>query len=206
MDHTNCCGMNPADMPMSGALPEWLLVLFSIWFIAGTLFYLYRLFHSELLRAVDGYFDVQNELSHLWCMPPMVTMLTPQLLPVPSAIWAYLLGFGTIFFLFRAGTWGRKLPYNRILWDLIHAGMLGFMALMFTHFHSPLLTWVSAAFWVFFTGYAASWSYKARKEGRNRGWLGLGSDLAHITMGIVMFFMTVFPHAFMPGMMMNMPM
>jgi len=58
---------------------------------------------------------------------------------------------------------------------------------------SPILTVVSAVFWAYFTLYAAYYTYVLRRAGYNGGWLELGSDLAHISMGAVMFVTKVAP-------------
>jgi len=180
--------------------PEWLLLLLSAWFAAGALFYFYRILSPRKLTAVYGKFDLENEIGHGLCMGAMVTMITPAFLPIPFAVWAGILGAGSLWFAVRTFTWGLRRPGNKWWWDAIHVGMLGFMALMFAGISSPVLDVVSGAFWIFFTSYAAYYTYELRRSGPNLGWLELGSDLAHITMGIAMFVMLVDPALLMPGM------
>jgi hypothetical protein len=191
-------------MSMPGAVPEWALLLFAMFFLGATCFYLYRVVFANQVRAAYGYYDLENELGHLVCMAGMITMLSPSLLPIPSLIWTWVLGTGSVWFFIRACTWGRKLSHNWWWWDLIHVGMLGFMAVMFSGFERPLLTYAACAFWIYFIVYAAVWAFNTRKDGRFGSMFDFGSDLAHICMGVMMLLMTVFPQAFMAGMIMCM--
>src|SRR5262245_21610246 len=100
-------------MHEAGGLPVWALTLMGLWFLAGSMFYLYRLLFGSHVKQVYGYHDIQNEIGHGLCMASMVTMLMPSLLPIPGNIWAGILGAGAAFFLARAVSWGRKLPYNK---------------------------------------------------------------------------------------------
>lgn len=196
-------GMNGMhNMPMTGGLPEWLLVSLAVMFLGCTVFYLYRLAFSGQVRAAYGYYDRENEVGHMLCVAGMVTMLAPALLPISATAWAVVLGLGAAWFLVRSFTWGLKLAHNWWGWDLIHVGMLGFMALMYVGIQSVILTWVASVFWVYFIGYALVWAVKTRTaKGGFGSFFEFGSDFAHISMGIVMLGMTVFPDAFMPAMM-----
>lgn len=186
--HTEFCG-HP------GMLPDWALTAFSLWFFAGTVFYLYRILFADRVRAVYGYWDIENELGHGICMLAMVTMLAPMLLPVPFALWAWVLGAGAVWFTARALTWGKRVSYpNKWWWDWAHVGMLGGMALMFSGASFPYMVWISGAFWLWFTGY---YVYSTIHDLPSRRVLYLGSDLAHMTMGAMMFTMTVWPELFM---------
>jgi hypothetical protein len=174
--------------------PAWLLLSLALWFAAGALFYLYRICSPKTVRAnYAGNWDLENEYSHGVCMLAMVSMVSPALLPIPFMIWAWVLGASSLWFGVRTFSWGLKRPNNKWWWDATHVGMLGFMALMFAGVSSPILAVVSGAFWVYFTVYAAYYTYVLRRAGYNGGWLELGSDLAHITMGGVMFVMVVAP-------------
>ncbi|HEY9755086.1 MAG TPA: DUF5134 domain-containing protein [Oculatellaceae cyanobacterium] len=207
MDHTMTM---PGMSGMTGmshsafALPEWALFLLAVGFLAGTCFYLYRVLFAARIKAHYGYYDLENELGHGICVTAMVTMLSPSVLPVAPTVWIWVLGGGAVWFLVRTFTWGRKLAHTRILWDLIHVAMLGFMALMYAGVTSLLVTVLATAFWIYFIGYAALWAYMTRKDGQSTSFLEFGSDLAHIAMGVVMLLMTLFPSMFMPAMMMGM--
>lgn len=180
--------------------PEWLLFGLAALFLAGGGFYLYRVLFHKRVKAHYGYFDIENEIGHGLCMTAMASMLAPSLLPVSFITWAWILGLGAGWFLLRTFTWGLRLSYNWYAWDLIHVAMLGFMALMFTGVALPaIVAYGAAAFWVFFTGYAAYWAYMIRREGRPAGYLEFGSDSAHILMGVAMFVMTLWPSVLMPS-------
>lgn len=205
MEHMHDHMPNMPGMPnmdhSAYSLPEWFLLLLAAGFLAGACFYLYRIVFPARVKEHYGYYDLENEIGHTLCIGGMVTMLSPTLLPIAPSTWVWILGAGATWFLLRAFTWGRKLAHNRVLWDLIHVGMLGFMALMYSGFTTPLLTVLGVAFWTYFIGYAVLWAYMTRKGGRSGGYLEFGSDFAHIAMGIVMLLMTLFPHLFMPAMM-----
>lgn len=183
-----------------GGAPEWLLYSLAALFLCGACFYLYRIVFYKRVKAHYGYIDIENEIGHGLCMAGMVTMLAPVLLPISFGTWAWILGFGAGWFALRTFTWGLKLPRNWYVWDLIHVGMLGFMSLMFSGIALPVtLTYAVGAFWAFFTGYAAYWSYMIRRDGRPAGFLEFGSDSAHIAMGVAMFIMTLWPTVLMPA-------
>jgi len=177
--------------------PASLLIVLSVWFLAGGMFYVYRLFFANPEKAVNGVWDIENEIGHGLCMFAMVTMITPALLPVPFNIWAVGLGLGALWFQLRTFTWGLRRPNNKWWWDETHVGMLGFMALMFLGVSSPALTICAAIFWTYFFSYAAYYSFELRRSGYQHNWLEVGSDLAHITMGIAMLVMTLWPGVLM---------
>ncbi len=203
-DHNSMPGMSGmhemSGMPMCGSdmgpqAPAWLLAALGVWFALGALFYLYRICRPSMLRAnYAGNYDPENEFSHGVCMAAMVTMVTPALLPISFGVWAWILGASALWFGVRTFSWGLKRPNNKWWWDATHVGMLGFMAIMFAGVTSPILSVLAACFWVYFTVYAAYYTYKLRRAGYDGGWLELGSDLAHITMGAAMFVMVIAPN------------
>jgi hypothetical protein len=191
--------MNPGDTARQIGLPEWALLTLAVAFLIGSGFYLYRLLFPARMRTAYGYADPENEVGHGACMLAMVTMLAPDLLPVPSGIWAAALGGGAIWFFARALTWGKRFPGTRWWWDWAHVGMLAGMAAMFTGADLRRLTPIVAAFWLWFALYYAGATYRDSRAGRP---LHLGSDVSHMSMGAVMLAMTVAPGLFMshPGM------
>lgn len=197
--------MHDMSQPMAvcghpGMLPDWALTAFSLWFFLGAAFYLYRILFADRVRAVYGYWDIENELGHGICMLAMVTMLSPMLLPLPFTLWAWVLGAGALWFTARALTWGKRVSYpSKWWWDWAHVGMLGGMAIMFAGFSFPYMTWIAGAFWLWFTGY---YIYSTIHDLPTGKVLYLGSDLAHMTMGAMMFVMTVWPELFMGHMVM----
>lgn len=191
-DHESCLEATCAAAFQFSA-PQWILIVLSVWFLAGGAFYVYRLFFASPAQAVNGAWDIENEIGHGLCMFAMVTMITPALLPVPFGVWAAVLGLGALWFQARTVCWGLERPSNKWWWDETHVGMLGFMALMFAGFSSAALTIGAAAFWIYFFSYAAYYSYDLRRGGYQHNWLEVGSDLAHISMGIAMLIMTLWP-------------
>lgn len=187
--------MNLGNVPQQAGLPDWVLLSLAVWFFAGACFYLYRLLFAKEVRAVYGYWDIENEIGHGICMLAMVTMLAPMLLPIPFMVWAGLLGAACLWFLARAVFWGRKVSYpTKWWWDWAHVAMLAGMAIMFAGVSFPLLTYVTGAFWLWFAGYYA---YETYHDAKTRKLLYIGSDLAHVSMGVMMFVMTVAPGLFM---------
>lgn len=186
------------DCCSSYMAPQWLLNLLSLFFFSGFGFYMYRLFAAQSVKSVYGYADWENEIGHGICMLSMASMLTPNLFPISAGLWTGILGFGCLWFLTRALTWGRKLPYNIWWWDWAHVGMLGGMALMFHPI--DLGSWfvlVQQAFWLWFAGY---YTYELYHDLKHPKLFYLGSDISHLSMGIAMFVMTTWPMALMPNM------
>jgi hypothetical protein len=206
-DKTDMCSMPGMESMCGGhaafathaTAPAWLLYALAVWFAAGAFFYLYRILSPRTIQ-VYGRRDLENEISHALCLAAMVTMIEPWMLPLPFLFWVVVLGVAAVWFMARTVFWGRKKPGNKWWWDAIHVGMLGFMALMFAGISSFLVDSVASAFWIFFAGYAAYYAYKLRQTGPSYGWLEVGSDWAHITMGVVMLIMTIAPTLFMPPM------
>lgn len=185
-----------STFPQSG-LPEWALLSLAVLFLGGAGFYLYRLLFPGQVRAVYGFSDPENDVGHGVCMLAMVTMLAPDLLPVPFLLWAVVLGAGSLWFIARALTWGTRFPGTRWWWDWAHVGMLAGMAVMFSCVDIAQMAWITAAFWLWFAAYYA---YATYRDSRAREPLHLGSDLSHLGMGVTMFAMTVAPDLFMAPM------
>ncbi len=190
--------MNQMNMSGMGYMaPLWLIYGLSAVFFAGSIFYLYRLLRPQVVKSVYGHYDWQNEIGHGLCMLAMAFALAPAAWQLPSQLWAILLGAGAVFFLIRAVTWGRKLPYNVWWWDWAHVGMLLGMALMFLPIDVGYFSYVLEAFWLWFAGYYIYSLCHDLQEGKV---LYVGSDLSHLTMGVVMYIMTAVPMALMaPG-------
>lgn len=188
MDHMN--------MPMGAYMaPLWLIYGLSAFFFAGTLFYLYRLVRPSVVRSTYGYYDWQNEIGHGVCMAAMAFSLAPPAVQLPSIFWAVTLFGAGAFFLVRAATWGRKLPYNKWWWDWAHVGMLLGMSLMFLPVQVGAFAYVLDAFWLWFAAY---YTYELVHDLMKPKALYVGSDISHLSMGVVMFIMTVAPMALMP--------
>lgn len=167
-------------------------------FAAGGLFYLYRLLRPSHVQATYGYTDWENEIGHGLCMFAMVTMLSPAFLPIPAAVWTWVLGVGAAVFTARALTWGKRVNYaTRWWWDWAHVLMLGGMSIMFAGF-SPL--WLTIPFGLFWAWLGAYYLYQLVHDARTGKVLYMGSDIAHSAMGFVMLLMLLFPMAMMPAM------
>jgi hypothetical protein len=199
MSHEHLLWQQPtaASALSAGSALQVVTMMMSAGFLVGGLFYLYRLLFARPEKAVNGAWDIENEIGHALCMFGMVTMLTPSWFPLPSGLWVMVLGLGAAWFMARTVSWGLKRPGNKWWWDLTHVGMLGFMALMYAEVSFPLVNFAAAVFWIYFFVYAGYYSYDLRRSGYQPNWLEVGSDLAHITMGIAMFVMTVWPDRFM---------
>ncbi len=190
MDHTCCHNMNTS--------PEWLLFALAGFFFAGFAFYIYRLFAAAKVKSVYGYADWENEIGHGICMLSMASMLAPALLPISASAWTLTLCFGCAWFLLRAITYGRSLPYNVWWWDWAHVGMLGGMALMFHPVDlGAWFVYLQQAFWLWFAGY---YTYELYHDLKSPKLFYLGSDISHLSMGVAMFIMTTWPMALMPNM------
>lgn len=176
--------------------PEWSLFALASLFLAGSLFYTYRLVRASQVRSVYGYFDWENEVGHGLCMLGMVTMLSPSLLPIPAVVWAGTFGLAFLWFLARALTWGKRVSYpTRWWWDWAHVAMLGGMGLMYANVTTVWLNAPLAVFWLWLGGY---YLYELKQDLPSGKLLYIGSDLAHSLMGFVMLLMTLFPSTFMP--------
>lgn len=180
--------------------PDWLITSVGILFLGFAGFYLWRLFRPTMVKNAIGFFDWEGETGHFVCMLAMASHLVPSLIPVPAIAWSWILGFGTLYYAARALTWGRRLAFNKQWWDWTHSGMfLG----MFTMFQalplSPLLTSVfngaMLLFWAWFSAYYVKDSVLDARAGKP---LSFTSDLAHLSMGVVMLLMALFPALLMP--------
>jgi len=201
--------MDSMDASMGGMpymAPLWLIYSLCGLFFAGGLFYYYRLVKPASVKAVYGYYDWQNEVGHGLCLLAMASALAPPLWQLPAPFWATILSLAALFFLVRACTFGRKLPYNKWWWDWAHVGMLGGMAVMFLPVDTGYFSYVLEAFWLWFASY---YVYSLVHDLAEPKVYYVGSDLSHLAMGIVMFIMTAFPMtlmapgASMPGMNMS---
>lgn len=194
MDHSQ---MHSCCHTMSQT-PEWLLVTLAALFFAGFGFYMYRLFAPAKVKSVYGYADRENEIGHGICMLSMAAMLAPTLIQLSASAWTYILSFGCVWFLLRAVTWGRKLPYNVWWYDWAHVGMLGGMTLMFHPLNLGMwFVILQLAFWGWFAAYYTKELYHDLKT---PNMFSLGSDISHLSMGVAMFIMTAWPMALMPNM------
>lgn len=195
MDHTH-------HMPAGAFVaPEWLIASIGILFLGFAGFYLYRLFRPTMVKNAIGFFDWEGEAGHFVCMLAMASHLVFWLIPVPAIAWSWILGFGTLYYAARAMTWGKRLSYNKQWWDWTHSAMfLG----MFTMFQplplSPLLltvfNGVMLLFWAWFSGYYVKDAVLDARAGKS---LSFTSDLAHLSMGVAMLVMSLFPAFLMPG-------
>lgn len=129
-----------------------------------------------------------------WWDSALVGMLAWAAIRLPASFWAIILLFGAGWFFVRAFTWGRRLWYNKLWWDLVHFGMLAGMDITFTSVSSTLITAVTGVFWFWFAGYNIFDTYDDLKKPSA---LIIGSGLAHVLMGVVMFIMEVDPGLFM---------
>lgn len=169
----------------------------SLAFLAGSLFYLYRLFSAKILLRLNGYFDAENEVGHLLCLLAMTTSLAPaQFQIVPAPVWAAIFAAGTAWFALRARLWGKSKAWNKEWYDWAHAGMCFGMFWMYMPLSSHwLATALISCFWLWFAGYYVWLTYHDAVTRPN--FMSLGQDIAHLAMGAVMFLMTVFPAAFL---------
>lgn len=171
-------------------------VLCSWLFIAGALFYAFRLCNPGLLKTRNGYFDAENEFWHAACLLGMVACLNPALLPVPPIVWTVLFPIGTIWYLIRAFTYGQRLPYNKLWYDLAHAAMLfGMWWMLASPVQSLWFTVIFTCYWTWFGSYYAVRLYQDCKKPQA---LSIGQDFAHFAMALVMVLMTASPTLFMP--------
>lgn len=179
---------------------DWLALL-SLFFFSGTLFYAFRFVAVGYMQRVNGYLDRENEFWHGVCLLGMSAMLTPQFvlpgLPIAATYWAGLFAVGTIWFLVRAFTYGRKLSHNKQWYDFAHAAMLFGMGWMFAApFDHTAITIVFALYWTWFGSY---YLYRLAGDFKKPHWLTIGQDIAHFVMALIMVLMTIWPTTFMPG-------
>lgn len=173
---------------------DWVSVALSLLFLGGTLFYLFRLVSPGYLRTANGYYDGENEFWHGACLLGMSACLTPAWLPVPVFVWTSLFTLGTLWYLVRAFTYGRKLAYNKQWYDFAHAAMLFGMYWMFAQ---PIQHWlVTLAFAAYWTWFGSYYVYRLSLDFKKPSWLSFGQDGAHFMMSLVMLIMTVWPAAF----------
>ncbi len=178
------------------------LSLLAGFFLLGALFYCFRLFSPKYLTKVNGYLDRENEVWHGACMVGMVSCLAPTWFGIADLFWQVTFAVGTVWYLVRAFTYGRTLPFNKQWYDFAHAAMMFGMWWMFA---APLsgivVTVVFTAYWAWFGSYYAMRLYNDFKKPH---WLSFGQDIAHFGMAVVMALMMVFPTTFM-GHQHNMP-
>jgi hypothetical protein len=222
-------------------LPEPALIALAVWFLAGTIFYGYRLLFPDVVYKSYGYTDWQGEILHGACLFGMVPHLSPSLIPLPNWMWTAFLATVTVLFLVRAcitsiwrylkparlplpsfvransldkmavlfllrtRIWGRKTSRRKgRSWygDWVHVIMISGMTAWSAGLLSPWLHLPLAFFWAWlFNKYVDEFVHDLPK----RKPLSIGSDVAHGSMGLVMFLMTVAPASFMGHSMSEMP-
>jgi hypothetical protein len=102
---------------------------------------------------------------------------------------------GSVMYLLRAFTYGRRLPHNKQWYDFAHAAMLFGMWWMFAQpLSGALVTWAFAAYWSWFGSY---YGWRIFKDFKQPHWLTFGQDIFHFTMAFVMVVMTVWPNYLM---------
>ena len=183
-------------MPMSDMVmaPHWVMTALGLTFSVGVLFYLFRLCRPIYMARVNGYADNENEFWHGICLLAMIPMLTPQYVSVPAAVWVWFLPVGSLWYLRRALTYGRRLPYNKTWYDFAHAAMFFGMWWMYAHSRisdSPVFTWLFAGYWGWFGSYYL-WRF-CNDFRQKSSWLSFAQDVFHLTMAVVMVVMTVWP-------------
>jgi thiol-disulfide isomerase/thioredoxin len=173
---------------------DWVSVALSLLFLGGSFFYLFRLVSPGYLRKMNGYYDGENEFWHGACLLGMVACLTPTWLPVPAVVWLLLFAVGTVWYLVRALTYGRRLAYNKQWYDFAHAAMLFGMWWMFAQ---PIQHWlVNLAFGAYWLWFGSYYVYRLSLDFKKPSWLSFGQDGAHFMMALVMLIMTLWPAAF----------
>ena len=178
---------------VAGSFP--FLEILAGFFLIGALFYCFRLYARKYVTAVNGYHDRENELWHCLCMIGMVGCLEPGWYGAPNMVWQISFAIGTIWYLVRAFTFGRKLPYNKQWYDFAHAAMLFGMWWMFASpINSMVATTILTIYWIWFGSYYAMRLYH---DCQKIHWLSLGQDMGHFVMAIVMALMMIFPATFM---------
>ncbi len=171
------------------------LSLLAGFFLLGAVYYGFRFFNTKYLTKVNGYLDRENEVWHGACMGGMVSCLAPTWFGIADWFWQIAFAVGTAWYLVRAFTYGRSLPYNKQWYDFAHAAMMFGMWWMFAAPVSGIVvTVVFTAYWTWFGSYYAMRLYNDFKKPH---WLSFGQDIAHFVMAVVMALMMVFPATFM---------
>ncbi|MBS1993680.1 MAG: hypothetical protein JSS86_13885 [Cyanobacteria bacterium SZAS LIN-2] len=192
MDHMNHM-QHMHEMHGASSFP--FLALLAGFFLVGALFYLFRFCNRSYVSKVNGYHDRENEFWHGACLLGMVSCLTPAWFAIPDLVWQIGFAIGTGWYLVRAFTYGRSLPFNKQWYDFAHAAMLFGMWWMFAAPVSGILvTVVFTAYWTWFGSYYAVRIYN---DFKNPHWLSFGQDIAHFTMALVMALMMLYPATFM---------
>lgn len=165
-------------------------------FLLGVPFYLYRFIARAYVTSVNGYFDRENEFWHAVCLAGMTACLAPTWFNIPDTIWIWMFPVGVLWYLVRAFTWGKTVPYNKQWYDFAHAAMLFGMWWMFAMpLAHPVITIGFTAYWLWFGSYYA---YRIANDFKKPHWLTFGQDIAHFAMALVMALMTVWPGIWMP--------
>lgn len=171
----------------------WITPALSLLFLSGAFFYVFRLLNRSLLMRINGYHDRENEFWHGACLLGMVACLTPAWLPVPNLLWSVGFAIGTVWYIVRALTYGKRLAYNKQWYDFAHAAMLFGMWWMFVHpIEHVLIDIAFAAYWLWFGSY---YVYRLALDFKKPSVLAFGQDGAHFMMSLVMLVMTLFPAA-----------
>jgi hypothetical protein len=193
-------------MPANGSAGWFNLALVLLFFLGGC-FYLLRLLSPTLSRKIYNRYDWDGEIGHGLCMFAMFAAFSPVRV-FSHELWGAILEAGALWFLARALTWGRKLPWNVWWYDWAHVAMLSGMGLMFLSVSHQALTIFFTLFWGWFSCYYVYESiHDARgnptaldqAERRLKKTFYLGSDLAHLSMGVCMLVMMLAPGLLMPA-------
>jgi hypothetical protein len=176
--------------------PPWVPAGLAFAFLMGAVFYLFRLCNPAYLTRVNGYCDGENEFWHGVCLVAMVTALCPAMAPVPTAIWCYVLPSGSVWYLLRAATWGRKKPHNKLWYDIAHAAM--FFGMWWMYFHPVSDPRITAAFLAYWTWFGSYYIVRLLGDLRHGHWLSTMQDVFHLGMASVMVVMTLAPMYLMP--------
>lgn len=171
------------------------LSLLAGFFLLGAFYYCFRLFSPKYLTKVNGYLDRENEVWHGACMVGMVSCLAPGWFGIADLFWQIAFAVGTAWYLVRAFTYGRSLPFNKQWYDFAHAAMMFGMWWMFAAPVSGIVvTVLFTAYWTWFGSYYA---WRLYNDFKKPHWLSFGQDIAHFVMAVVMALMMVFPGTFM---------
>jgi hypothetical protein len=183
MQHTTAASSSPFLEVLAG------------FFLLAALFYFFRLFARKYITSVNGYHDRENEFWHCACMMGMVSCLAPDWYGIPNLFWLITFASGTAWYLVRAFTYGRKLPFNKQWYDFAHAAMLFGMWWMFASPISGLF--VTVVFTAYWTWFGSCYAVRLNSDRKKPHWLSIGQDTAHFVMAVVMALMMIFPMTFM---------